>query len=109
LLLDTHKFESRYDRFLVGPYPEERQRFIERSPIHYPERIEQPVIFFQGSEDKVVPADQTRLMADSLRARGVETEYHEYAGEFHGFRKAESQRHALESELAFFLRVLALG
>jgi dipeptidyl aminopeptidase/acylaminoacyl peptidase len=70
LLADTHKFESHYDRALVGRYPEERERFVARSPVHYPERIRVPVVFFQGLEDKAVPPAQTERMAEILRARG---------------------------------------
>jgi dipeptidyl aminopeptidase/acylaminoacyl peptidase len=109
LTRDTHKFESHYDRFLIGPYPERRDLFVERSPIHHVDRIARPVVFFQGLDDKVVPADQTERMADALRARGVLAEYHGYEGEQHGFRKAETIRHVLEAELAFFRKVLALG
>src|SRR5262245_3941764 len=32
LAKDTHKFESRYLDWLVGPYPEQRDRYRERSP-----------------------------------------------------------------------------
>jgi dipeptidyl aminopeptidase/acylaminoacyl peptidase len=109
LTRDTHKFESRYDRFLVGSYPEQRDVFVERSPIHHVERIARPVVFFQGLDDKVVPANQTELMANALRARGIPAEYYGYEGEQHGFRKAETIRHVLETELEFFRRVLGLG
>jgi dipeptidyl aminopeptidase/acylaminoacyl peptidase len=108
LTRDTHKFESHYDRFLVGPYPERRDLFVERSPIHYVERIRKPVIFFQGLEDRVVPPNQTERMAQSLRERGITSEYHAYPGEQHGFRKATTIEHVLSSELAFLQRVLAL-
>jgi dipeptidyl aminopeptidase/acylaminoacyl peptidase len=107
LVRDTHKFESHYDRFLVGPYPERRDLFIARSPIHHVTRIRKPVIFFQGLDDKVVPADQTERMATTLREHGIPTEYHAYAGEQHGFRQADTIRHVLETELAFFQRVTA--
>lgn len=109
LTRDTHKFESHYDRFLVGPYPERRDLFVERSPIWAPERIRAPVIFFQGSEDKAVPPDQTRTIHEALRARGVATELHLYEGEGHGFRRPETVRHAVEAEVAFHRRVLGLG
>jgi dipeptidyl aminopeptidase/acylaminoacyl peptidase len=56
---ETHKFEASYDRYLVGPYPEERALFVSRSPIHYPERIRVPVAFFHGADDEVVPPNQT--------------------------------------------------
>jgi dipeptidyl aminopeptidase/acylaminoacyl peptidase len=106
LARDTHKFESRYVAFLIGPYPERRDVFVERSPIHHVDRIARPVVFFQGLDDKVVPADQTERMAEALRARGVTADYHHYPGEQHGFRKAETIRHVLETELQFFQRSL---
>lgn len=108
LTRDTHKFESHYDRYLIGPYPERRDLFIARSPIHYVERITKPVIFFQGDDDRVVPADQTQRMALTLRERGIETEYHAYAGEQHGFRKADTIQHVLRSEQVFLRRVLSI-
>jgi dipeptidyl aminopeptidase/acylaminoacyl peptidase len=107
LTRDTHKFESHYDRFLIGPYPERRDLFVARSPIHYVQKITRPVIFFQGLEDRVVPADQTERMAQTLLAHGVQAEYYAYAGEAHGFRKAETIEHVLETELAFFQRVMS--
>jgi len=107
LTRDTHKFESHYDRFLIGPYPERRDLFVSRSPIHYVQRIRKPVIFFQGLEDRVVPADQTERMAKTLLAHGVQAEYHAYAGEAHGFRKSETIEHVLETELVFFHRVMS--
>jgi dipeptidyl aminopeptidase/acylaminoacyl peptidase len=107
LARDTHKFESHYDRFLIGPYPERKDVFVERSPIHHVDRIARPVVFFQGLDDKVVPADQTERMAEALRAKGVRAEYYGYEGEQHGFRKAETIRHVLETELQFFQRILS--
>jgi dipeptidyl aminopeptidase/acylaminoacyl peptidase len=107
LTRDTHKFESHYDRFLIGPYPERRDLFVARSPIHYVERIKRPVIFFQGLDDRVVPADQTERMSKTLLEHGVQAEYHAYAGEAHGFRKAETIEHVLETELAFFLLIMS--
>jgi dipeptidyl aminopeptidase/acylaminoacyl peptidase len=109
LVHNGHKFEATYDRMLVGPYPEARATFVERSPIHHPERITAPVIFFQGLDDRAVPPEQTRAVHDAMAARGLDTEYHAYEGEGHGFRKPENVRHALETELAFHRRVLRLG
>jgi dipeptidyl aminopeptidase/acylaminoacyl peptidase len=105
---DTHKFEAHYMHFLVGPYPERRDLFVARSPIHYVERIRKPVVFFQGLDDRVVPANQTERMAQTLREHGVEAEYHGYLDEQHGFRKASTIEHVLQTELAFLRRVLKL-
>lgn len=109
LTRDTHKFESHYDRFLIGPYPERRDLFVERSPIWAPERIRAPVAFFQGTEDKAVPPAQTKALHEALQARGLPSELHLYEGEGHGFRRPETVRHAVEAEVAFHRRVLGLG
>jgi dipeptidyl aminopeptidase/acylaminoacyl peptidase len=106
LARDTHKFESHYPTFLIGPYPEARDKFIERSAIHEVGKIKRPVIFFQGLDDRVVPPDQTERMALTLREHGITTEYHAYPGEQHGFRQAATIRHVLETELAFFQRII---
>ncbi|KHL73390.1 hypothetical protein PpSQ1_15925, partial [Pseudomonas putida] len=57
--------------------------------------------------DAVVVPEQTRSMLEALKANGIEAEGHFYAGERHGFRKAENLAHALEQEWKFYCRVLA--
>ena len=99
---DTHKFESRYLDKLIGSYPASRSRYFERSPIHFVERLSAPVIFFQGSEDKVVPIRQAETMVMALRRKGVPTAYLLFDGEGHGFRRAETLRRCLDSELYFY-------
>jgi dipeptidyl aminopeptidase/acylaminoacyl peptidase len=106
LARDTHKFESRYLDRLIGPYPAERNLYISRSPIHSAERISAPLLLLQGLEDKVVPPRQSESMFDTLRAKGLPTAYIAFAGEQHGFRKAENIKRALEAELYFYGRVL---
>ncbi len=105
LAADTHKFESRYLDGLIGPYPEQRERYRERSPIHFTERLACPVILFQGLDDKVVPPNQAELMVAALRAKGLPVAYVAFAGEGHGFRKAENIKRALDGELYFYARV----
>jgi dipeptidyl aminopeptidase/acylaminoacyl peptidase len=102
---DTHKFESRYLETLVGPYPEKRKLYQERSPINYAEKINAPVIFFQGLEDKVVPPKQAEIMFDSLKKRGIPTAYIPFEGEQHGFRQAKNIKRANEAELYFYSKV----
>jgi dipeptidyl aminopeptidase/acylaminoacyl peptidase len=105
LELDTHKFESKYSDGLIGPYPERRDLYIERSPIHSAERLSCPVIFFQGLEDKVVPPNQAEMMVEALRKKGVPVAYVAFEGEQHGFRKAENIKRSLDGELYFYSRV----
>ena len=105
LAKDTHKFEARYDEKLVGPYPERRDIYVERSPIHFTDRLSCPVIFFQGLDDKVVPPNQAEMMVQALRAKGLPVAYLSFAGEGHGFRKAENIKRALDAELYFYSRI----
>ena len=105
LAQDTHKFEARYLDTLIGPYPERRDLYVARSPLHHLDGLDRPVIFFQGLDDKVVPPNQTEMIFGALRRRGVVTAYVPFAGEQHGFRKAENIQRALEGELYFFAKV----
>jgi len=102
---DTHKFESRYSNSLIGPYPERRDIYFDRSPINFAERLSCPVIFFQGLEDKVVPPNQAEMMVDALRAKGIPVAYLAFEGEQHGFRQAKNIKRALDAELYFYSRV----
>ena len=106
LARDTHKFEARYLDRLVGPYPEEQELYRQRSPIHFADRLSCPIIFFQGLEDRVVPPNQAETMVAALRTKGVPVAYVPFAGEQHGFRRAENIQRALECELYFYSRVL---
>jgi len=106
----THKFEAGYVYTLLGVEPENAADvFEERSPIHHADKISSPVIFLQGGDDKVVPPEQSKLMAQSLKQRGIAVSYVEYDGEGHGFRKPENIKHALEVELAFYNQILKLN
>jgi dipeptidyl aminopeptidase/acylaminoacyl peptidase len=105
LARDTHKFEARYLDSLVGPYPEARDRYIERSPIHHVDRLDRPVIVLQGLEDEIVPPSQSEMIVDALRAKGVPVAYVAFEGEQHGFRQAPNIKRALEAELYFYGRV----
>ncbi len=102
---DTHKFESRYLDRLVGPYPEQRELYRARSPIHFAERLSCPVIFFQGLEDRVVPPNQTERMVEALRSRAIPVAYLAFEGEQHGFRQAANIKAALDAELYFYSQV----
>jgi dipeptidyl aminopeptidase/acylaminoacyl peptidase len=105
LAQDTHKFESRYLDGLVGPYPERRERYVERSPIHGADGLSCPIIFFQGLEDAIVPPNQAEKMVEVLREKGIPVAYLAFPGEQHGFRRAENIRRTLEAELHFYGRV----
>ncbi len=105
LAKDTHKFEARYLDGLIGPYPAAKHIYEERSPIHHLDGFDQPLIVFQGSEDKVVPPNQSEMIVDVLRKKGVPVAYLLFDGEQHGFRRAENIIRSLEAELYFYGRI----
>jgi dipeptidyl aminopeptidase/acylaminoacyl peptidase len=109
LIRDTHKFESRYLDRLIGAYPQMKELYIQRSPVHFTENLACPVIFFQGLEDKVVPPNQAQMMVDALRNKGLPVAYVAFAEEQHGFRKAENIKSALEGELYFYSQVFGFA
>ena len=102
---ETHKFESRYLDHIVASYPEGRAVYVERSPIHYVERLNSAMILFQGLEDKIVPPNQAEMMFDAVKKKGLPVAYLPFAGEQHGFRRAENIKRALDAELYFYGRV----
>ncbi len=105
LAKDTHKFEARYLDGLIGAYPERQDLYKMRSPIHFTDKLSCPVIFFQGSEDKVVPPNQAEMMVEALKSKGLPVAYILYEGEQHGFRRAENIKRTLEAELYFYSRI----
>lgn len=102
MVRDTHKFESRYLDSLIGPYPAQRDVYRARSPIHFVDRLACPIIFFQGLEDRVVPPNQSQMMADTVRRKGLPVAFLAFEGEQHGFRKRDTIVQCLEAELCFY-------
>lgn len=105
LARDTHKFESRYTDGLIGRYPEEEAIYKERSPLYHIDQLSCPVIFFQGSDDEVVPPNQAEVMVDTLKEKGLPVSYVLFEGEGHGFRQAENIKRALDLEFYFYSRI----
>ncbi len=103
---DTHKFESRYLDYLIGPYPEESQRYHDRSAINFMDQLATPMIILQGLEDEIVPPSQAEIMVESLESKGLPYAYIGFPGEQHGFRQAANIKRAQEAELFFYGKVL---
>ncbi|MBT3228940.1 MAG: S9 family peptidase [Candidatus Marinimicrobia bacterium] len=108
LARDTHKFESRYLDSMIGPYPEEKQLYIDRSPLNFADQLDCPVIFMQGLDDSVVPPDQAKSMVAALKNNGIPVAYLPFEGESHGFRQATTVVKAIESEYYFYTRIFGI-
>jgi dipeptidyl aminopeptidase/acylaminoacyl peptidase len=106
---ETHKFEARYLDGLVGPWPEARDVYDARSPIHHLDGITAPLAVFQGLDDPIVPPNQAEMIVTGLRKRGVAVAYVTFEGEGHGFRQAANIRASMDGELSFYAQVLGFS
>jgi dipeptidyl aminopeptidase/acylaminoacyl peptidase len=102
---DTHKFESHYDDYLVGPWPDAIDVYRDRSPVNHADSISRPLLLLQGLDDKVVPPAQAEVIVAALKERGVPYAYIAFEGEGHGFRKEENIRRAFAAHLSFLAQV----
>jgi len=104
---DTHKFESQYLFKLVGGTPAEvPEVYAARSAVKHADQIRSPLLILQGSDDRVVPPNQAEAIVEKIKANHGQVEYVLFAGEGHGWRKAENVKAALEKECSFYEEVL---
>ncbi len=85
----THRFEAHYTDTLVAPNdgsPESEAAFTALSPIHRAERITAPLLLLHGTDDPVVPIEQSEALAARIDAAGGDVDFVVYEGEGHGFR-----------------------
>jgi dienelactone hydrolase len=106
LVEDTHDFESHYIDVLVGPLPEARHLYDERSPLSHVDELDCPILLLQGTEDKIVSPKQAEMLRDAMVRRGIAHAYIAFEGEQHGFRCSETIERALEAELSFYGQVI---
>lgn len=99
----THKFEKYYNIHLIGPYPEKEDLYKERSPLHFIEKINAPLLIFQGEKDVVVSKSQTDAFCEKLKEFDKPFTYHTFASEGHGFRTPDVLSQCLEMEKEFYL------
>jgi dipeptidyl aminopeptidase/acylaminoacyl peptidase len=109
LAQDTHDFESRYLDSLIGPYPERKDLYIERSPLTHADNLSSPLIIFQGADDPIVPPSQSQAFRDACIKNGIKHKYFEFEGESHGFRKSQTITTCAIEELKFFGEVLGFA
>jgi dipeptidyl aminopeptidase/acylaminoacyl peptidase len=76
--------------------PEDARYQHERSPLHFVDRIERPLLVIQGANDARVKKDQSDRLVEAVSRRGVAVEYLVIEGEGHGFSRTENQVRALE-------------
>ena len=105
----THDFESHYLDGLIGPLPGFETLYEERAPVGHVTAATCPILLLQGLDDKVVPPAQAERIAADLAAHGTSYAFLTFAGEAHGFRKADTVIVALEAELSFYGQILGFS
>lgn len=106
---NTHKFGRRYmEKLLGGTYKDKPEVYEQRSPLNNAIRIVTPLLILQGTEDKVVPPEQARKIAEAIRNTRGTHDLVFYKGEGHGFRNAENLKDALERELGWYKKIFQL-
>lgn len=108
LAAESHKFEARYLDLVVGPYPEKKTVYQQRSPVNHTDKLSCPILLLQGEDDKVVPPSQAEVMVKALKAKKIPYAYLLFADEGHGFRQAETIVKAYQAELSFYRQVLKI-
>jgi len=78
--------------FLGGSFANHADEYRRASPITYVTSDAPPFLFFHGSEDKLVPVDQSKRLGEKLRNAGVFAEVNVLEGEGHGFTDAANQK-----------------
>ncbi len=99
---ETHDFESQYLESLVGSFAEVPERYRERSPLHRADRITAPFLLLQGMDDVICPPVQCDRFLAAVEGRGIPHAYLAFAGEGHGFRRAQTIVRAIEAELSLY-------
>ena len=83
---------------LGGPLQQSPQQAALANPIRYVRRDAPPFLIMHGSEDRLVPPQQSRMLHAALRKVGAPADLVIVDGAGHGFRDAES----LERVVTFF-------
>ncbi|KAF7289824.1 Dipeptidyl peptidase family member 6 [Mycena indigotica] len=105
----THKFQSHYAQALIGgSFEDIPDVYHARSPVFHAHDISVPLLILQGALDPIVPRNQAEDLVKAIKSTGGTAEYVLFEDEGHGWRNAESTQKALDSELAFYQRALAL-
>lgn len=76
------------------------------SPALHADKVERPMLVFQGGQDTRVPREETEAYVDAVRANGVDVQYVVYPEEGRGLQRRDNQIHSMTTILDFLDRYL---
>lgn len=86
--------------------PEHAKYQHDRSPLHFVDRIQRPLLVVQGDKDARVKKDQSDRMVESIKKHGTPVHYLVLQDEGHGFSRNESYLAAMKVTDRFLDRYL---
>lgn len=82
-------------------FKENEECYKRGSPIHYVSKDAVPFLIFHGTEDRLVPIDQSRKLNEKLKEVGVPVKLIEFKGADHGWT-GENNRQSTRATVDFF-------
>lgn len=89
------------EQFMDGPYSGNEETWRRASPVSYLDQCRGRFLVLHGSDDDVVPVDQSRRLFERMRALECDIKYVELPGEMHSFTYPGWER--IRSEVLAFL------
>lgn len=98
---ETHKFESSYIKRLVG----KDNYYHDHTALFYLKGLAEPLLFIQGMNEYMIPAEQSKYIYKQLKNKGVPIAYMEFEGDSPELVTMKSKMDILHSELSFYGQV----
>jgi len=92
---------QRYFDHVVGAESVRDPTMQEASPIAHIDRVTAPILLVHGRDDTTVPLEQSRFMAEALKAAGKPVEFLTLDGTDHWLTKGETRVAMLQATIAF--------
>ncbi|MHB1556560.1 MAG: prolyl oligopeptidase family serine peptidase, partial [Isosphaeraceae bacterium] len=91
--IDHNQPDSPESLLIGAALPEHKEEARAASPITYVSRDDPPFLIIHGTDDPLVPINQSERLADALKAAGVSCAFYRVLGGGHGhFRRPEVER-----------------
>lgn len=102
-----HSMNSDIWRISIGDRNEDRERIRAVSPANLAGRVTIPILLLHGTDDTVVPIDQSRRMRSRLTSAGKDVRFVELRGDDHYLSDEETRIQMLRELEAFLAQNLA--
>ncbi len=116
MMVDTERqsggresMSSDYLRASLGDRAEDRERIRSVSPALLADRVRIPILLIHGTDDTVVPIDQSRRMERALRSAGKDVRFVELRGDDHWLSDAPTRVQMLRETETFLAQHLRAG